>query len=145
MNCRSRHIHGFSLLETMIAVVVLATGIVSVSHVFSYTVQTTMRNRQRTAATILLVDKLEQFHSLPFTDSRWNAGGSLHSDHRSAGYFDHVTSDGSIGSHYLRTWQVSGTDPRSVTVVVYGQSEGVTERRMELARGTTTISASFTQ
>jgi prepilin-type N-terminal cleavage/methylation domain-containing protein len=152
MNGNSGTIRGFTLLETVIAITILASGIVAVAHVISSAVRTNTDNRLRTAATFLLVEKLEQFRSAHLKESIWRSGGSLNANAPSDGYFDYIVigDDGSLRSDsisatapFLRVWQIRDADPRSVTVVVYGRHTLLDHTRRELARATTMRSASF--
>src|SRR5437016_12263205 len=62
---------GFTLIETLIATLVLVSGLVAVAAIFLYSVDTGLRNQRRTAATALLYEKMEQFRSAPVDDSIW--------------------------------------------------------------------------
>lgn len=111
---------GFTLIETLITTVVLVSGLLAVATLFSYSIRTNLISRQRTTATILLYEKMEQFTYTPLTDVLWAADAS-----------DQVTipEDGT----YKRLWKITGTMPRSVTIIVYA-------RGRELARATTLVS-----
>ena len=148
----ARSIHGFTLIETLITTVILVSGLVAVAQVFLYTAGANINNQQRTAATTLLVEKLEQFKSATLTDSAWTAGGNLNPSAPVAGFFDYVTigTDGALTSDstsveapYFRVWQIDGNSSRSVTVIVYAQRAGLTRRRMELVRAAAIMSSTF--
>ncbi|HYR82798.1 MAG TPA: prepilin-type N-terminal cleavage/methylation domain-containing protein [Terriglobia bacterium] len=114
---------GFTLLETLMTTAILAVGLVGVAALFSYSARANLNTRQRTTATILLYDKMEQFKSTPLDDSLWaGAGGS-----------DEVPP-------YVRLWQITGTNPRRVTVIVVVENGGITGRPLELIRATTMVS-----
>ena len=100
---------GFTLIETLITTAVLVSGLVAVASLFSYTVRTTLNNQERTTATLLLVDKMEELKS-----SRITSGGS-----------DDINT-------FKRVWQVESTSPPKVTVIVYSG-------RRELIRATTMV------
>jgi Tfp pilus assembly protein PilV len=107
---------GFTLLETLMTTVILVAGLVGVASIFSYSVRANLSTQQRTAATTLLYDKMEQFRSTPLNDSLWAGDGG----------FDDV-------APYFLSWQIRGTSPRSVTVIVYNG-------HLELIRATTMVS-----
>ena len=44
---------------------------------------------------------------------------------------------------YLRLWQITGTNPLTITVVVFAQRSGVTGGQLELARASTSLTSSF--
>ena len=87
---------GFTLIETLITTAILVSGLVAVALLFSYTARTTLNNQERTTATLLLYDKMEELKS-----SRITSGGS-----------DDIDS-------FRRVWQVESTYPPKVTVIVY--------------------------
>jgi prepilin-type N-terminal cleavage/methylation domain-containing protein len=94
-------VRGFTLIETLITTAVLVSGLVAVAMLFSYTARTTLNNQERTTATLLLYDKMEELKS-----SKITSGGS-----------DDIDS-------FRRVWQVESTYPLKVTVIVYfGQKE----------------------
>ncbi len=143
---------GFTLIETLITTGILVTGLVAVASLFSWSAATNLMNQQRTASTSLVADKMEQFKAAGLTDAMWTAGGSLNAASPSTGYWDYVTiaSDGTITSDttsttapYLRIWAVSGTSPRTVTIIVYAQRAGLTRTRTEMIRATTMASGTF--
>jgi type II secretory pathway pseudopilin PulG len=146
------HSHGFTLAETLIATAILVTGLVAVASLFSWSTAANHNNRQRTAATILLSDKMEQFKLEDLESGIWTAGGSLNPDNPAAGYWDYVTfggdgtltvDTGSTNAPYLRLWAISGSNPKTVTVIVYARRSGLTRQRMELIRATTMASRTF--
>ena len=148
----NRSNRGFTLVETLVTTAILVTGLVAVASLFSWSVATNLTNQQRTAATSLMADKMEQFRAVSLSDAMWTAGGSLNVASPSSGYWDYVTvaSDGTITSDtssttapYIRIWAVSGTTPRTVTIIVYAQKAGLTRTRTEMIRATTMAINSF--
>jgi prepilin-type N-terminal cleavage/methylation domain-containing protein len=142
MTIRFQSTRGFTLLETLIATLVMATGLLAAGHIFWFTVRTNVTNRQRSTATLLLSEKLERLRGASIRHQIWEPGGSLNPDAPAAGYFDYASSPAAPGGTgpsfreaYLRLWDISGTDPRSVTVVVYVERGGMQGQRVELARG----------
>ena len=130
----------------------LAIGLVAVAGIFSYSARANITTQQRTTATVLLHEKMEQFKSTPLTDSMWTAGGRLDPRAPASGYFEYLEIDSSGGVSisttdsdlpYLRLWQITGTVPRSVTVAVYAQKSGLTGRPSELIRATAITGHSF--
>lgn len=120
---------GYALLETLFASVILATGIVGVASMFSAGTRAGIRNEQRTTATLLLYDKMEQLRSagpLP-------AGGGLDSLHPISG-FSETLPMANAQAAFLRLWQVQGATPQTITVVVYESRSG--KPPLELARAT---------
>ena len=114
---------GFTLIETLIATFVLSSGLVAVAWLFAYSVKTDLNNQQRTVATVMLYEKIEEFKAMPLNDPAWAPGE----------YSDYE-------GRYLRRWQISGTISKTLTVVVYTERAGLTNRMMELSRATTMVS-----
>ena len=130
------HQRGFTLIETLITTLVLVTGLVGVAAMFSFATRTNLQNEQRTGATSLLSDKMEQFKATSITDSLWAPGGSLDPGSPMAGYFDSVPP-------YLCLWQITGGVPRTTTIVVYAKASILPGRPMELTRASTMASPTF--
>jgi prepilin-type N-terminal cleavage/methylation domain-containing protein len=120
---------GFTLIETLMAAAILACGLVAVASIFSFAIRANMNNKQMSVATALLYDKMEEFKSASFSDPIWASAGS-----------DDITQG---GSRYIRVWQIGAGVPRSVTVIVYAQSNPLMHRQTELIRATTLVSPTF--
>ena len=117
------------MIEALITAGIVACGLVAIASVFSFAIRANVGNRQMSAATALLYEKMEEFRAAPVTDPIWTAGDGS----------DEPVRD----ERYLRTWQVRGTAPRSVTVIVYAKSSPLTHRQTELIRATTLASPVF--
>jgi prepilin-type N-terminal cleavage/methylation domain-containing protein len=120
---------GFTLIETMIAAAVLACGLLAVASVFAFAVRANVSNRQMAIATALLYDKMEEFKVVSPGDPIWTDGDSS----------DEIVQDGV----YLREWHINTAPPRSVTVIVYVQSNPLAHRQIELIRATALSSPTF--
>src|ERR1051325_11271540 len=105
--------NGFTLVETLIAMLILTVGLAGVAFVFLYSVRTTWLNQQRTTAELLLEQKLDKLRAAPLNDHVWLPGQ----------YSDY-------SGPYRRTWRISGASIRTLNVTV---STGV----LELSRATT--------
>ena len=128
-----RHSSGFTLLETTLAAGILVVASVTIASLFVSSVQTNLNNRDRTGAGLALSDKIEQITAAPLTDPQWTAGQ----------YSDYVTfaSDGTVITSatdstlkYLRTWQISASQPKTLTVIVYASHSIVSGQQTELIR-----------
>jgi prepilin-type N-terminal cleavage/methylation domain-containing protein len=145
-----RNSRGFTLIETLITTLILVSGLVAVAQLFSYTIATNISNRQRTAATILVTEKIEQLKSVSVRNPLWLVGGGLSPQQPVVGFYDYVSiaADGtpaidSATAPYIRVWQIAGTVPRSLTVIVYAQRFGLTQSPFELARAVTMVGDAF--
>ena len=119
---------GFTLIEVLVASLVVTCGLVAVASMFSFAVRANISNRQVSTATALVYDKMEQFKSTPLDDPLWNNSDG----------FDYVTQD----TTFVRAWHVSAAIPRSVTITVYAEN-ALTRRQTELIRATAVVSGTF--
>jgi len=129
---------GSSLIETLVASAILVSGVVAVASIFSVTTGVNLRNQQRTTATLLLYDKMEQLQAMGAPE-----GGSLDPLNPMTGFMDYVRigSDGTMMIHstdisasYLRLWQVQDSENPIITIAVFA-GIGRTSQ-LELARAT---------
>jgi prepilin-type N-terminal cleavage/methylation domain-containing protein len=96
---------GFTLIEVMIAVFLLTTALLAAAALTTAVIKGNVFSQKLTTAITLAKDKIEDLKVTPFasltggTDA-WNAAGTA------------------SGSYYTRTWTVTGTDPKTITVTV---------------------------
>jgi pilin/secretion family protein with methylation motif len=95
---------GFTLIEALIAIVVLVFGLVAITNLMIVAASSNSAGNQSSAATALASEQLELLKSIPFTDTRLGAGGSLTSN--VAGYFR--DSDPGSGTDYDSRLSVNG-------------------------------------
>ncbi len=122
-----RGTRGFTILETLITTAILVFGLSALALMFSYTARVNINTQQRTTATFLLYEKLEEIRFTPLTDDIWTPGS----------YVDYATI---ADIPYMRQWQITNTTPRNITMVVFASRAGSTGRRMELIRAATLVS-----
>jgi type IV pilus assembly protein PilV len=92
-----RQENGFSLIEVLVALIVMAIALSGVAMMSASTLVADTGGRRQAAATMLAQEKLEQLRSLHRSDSAWDAG-----DHN-----EYVDEDGTVGSGvYTREWEV---------------------------------------
>jgi type IV pilus assembly protein PilV len=103
---RSKKSKGFSLIEVLIAIVILSIALLALSGLMVYTTKSNSFGGHMTEATTLAQDKLEQLRV-----TSW--GGLL-----SGEYQDKVTT--ATGIEYTRVWKITNaTDNlRNITVIV---------------------------
>jgi type IV pilus modification protein PilV len=89
INHKSPGERGFSLIEAIIAMVILTVGVVGVAATIGSAVKTTDNSKYSNIASTLATEKLEDLNRWPSTDSHVAAGGSLTAD--TAAYFDDVS------------------------------------------------------
>ena len=65
---------GFSLIELMVALILLGLGIMSVANLFPLGSRTQMRDRRRSSAASVAEQKLEQLRTLSWSDTNLDAG-----------------------------------------------------------------------
>jgi type IV pilus modification protein PilV len=85
---KSRKVTGFTLIETMIALLILTIGLVSTAALMSTTVNTTSRSHTMSTAAMLASEKLEDLDRFDKNDPSVVPGGSIAAD--TTGYFDDV-------------------------------------------------------
>jgi type IV pilus assembly protein PilV len=99
---------GFTLIECVIAIVLILVGLLAVYSLVVYSIQTQKMSADLITANSLARQKVEELRN-----SNRTAGGSLTSD--TTNYFD------TPSSSYIRRWQITadsiGTQTVSVTVV----------------------------
>jgi len=99
---------GFTVLEAMIALVILSMGLLSFAATIPIMKQDLVESDQRTRAVFLAQQSVEWLHGLPYDDPLIAAGN--HDD------LDYEVED------YSRTWQVVDDDPvpnvKKITVTV---------------------------
>jgi prepilin-type N-terminal cleavage/methylation domain-containing protein len=122
-----KHRRGFTLIETLIATLILVTGLVAVAGVFFYGARTSARLRRQTAATALLYTKMEELKE---------------ARDLSPGKYGEVLTIAPEGS-YMRSWEVTEEMPRRITVIVYGKAGTRGSPYTELARATTLVGQGF--
>jgi type IV pilus modification protein PilV len=106
---------GFTLIETMMAILVLTIGLFSVAAVMSTSVNSTARSHYVSTASMLASEKLEDLVRYTSSDTAMNPGGSLAAD--TAGYFDNVQISANNGS-------ISETTSSGGVSTVYTQQPG---------------------
>jgi hypothetical protein len=119
---------GYVLIETLLATVLLVSGIVHLATLFSFTEGISIRNRQRTAATLLLYNKMEQLQSTPSP-----FGGGLDPTHPVPGF-----TESDPQTPYLLLWQKQSAQPYRVTIAAFARMGS--SAPLELARATALLS-----
>lgn len=96
-NHNPRGQHGFTLIETLVSVVILTVGLVAVAALMSEMIKDTATSRDMSAASMLASEKLEDLNRFPASDpavavTSGTTIGSLSSDVTQSGvdYFDEV-------------------------------------------------------
>ena len=135
----------------MIATGIMVAGLLAVASIFTYSARTNILNQQRTTANLLANSKLEELRATS-PISNLIGGGGLNAANPTAYYFEYasLTTSGTLTvdtvtdtAPYLRLWQISGTNPRLITVAVFSQRSGVSGQRTELIRATTSLTNGF--
>ncbi|HZM61829.1 MAG TPA: hypothetical protein VFB85_18600 [Vicinamibacterales bacterium] len=103
---------GASLIEAMLAAVILSVAVVAIAQLFSIGASTNVEAKSRTVAAILASQKIEQLRALG-AHSDLNSGGSLTED--SAGFVDYLDANSAViddgspqrsGVVYTRRWSI---------------------------------------
>lgn len=121
---------GFTLVEVLIAMVILTIALVSMAELMAITLRMQMMGRNETAAVRLAQSKVDELVAVDFdaVGSVVAVGGSLTAD--TAGYFDDPAAEGFTGGGFKRRWQIEAiageTRVRTLTVRIIPTS---TDRR----------------
>ena len=86
---------GSTLLELMVALTVLAVGVLAVGQLFPAGSRSQVRDRLRTEASQLAREKIEQLEGLDWTDAELTAGR-----HPAGAAAEKLGSVGALGRHY---------------------------------------------
>ena len=121
---------GFTLVEVLIAMVILTVALVSMAEMMAITLRMQMLGRNETAAVRLVHSKMDELVAVNFTSATVAVGGSLTAD--VATYFD------TPAAGYGRRWQIAAiageTRVRTLTVRITPTiSDGRTNAQIELA------------
>jgi type IV pilus assembly protein PilV len=100
---RKRHEQGFTLLEIMIALSILAIGLLAVASLQMTSIRGNAFASGVTEGTTLATDRIEKLLALPYTDAALSAG-------------DHTDSDPPSG--YAVNWQVTDDVPLNNTKTI---------------------------
>lgn len=111
---------GFTLLEVLIAVVVLAFGLLAIAQMQVIAIRFNYQGRDATEAVTLAKDQLEYLKSLPFNhDDLDDITEDNNDDLTDTGTIDHADPNNPIGGRYTRIWNVADrADTKAVNVVV---------------------------
>jgi prepilin-type N-terminal cleavage/methylation domain-containing protein len=113
--------HGFTLIEVMIAVVVLSVAFLATASTVIAVISGNNLSKQMDAATMLAQDKLEELRNLAYSDPTLN--DLQHQDPNSP-----LTSTGAAGGYYMRTWNITTDSPsagmKTVSVTVQWTTNG---------------------
>lgn len=112
---------GFTLVEALIAMVILSFGLIAVTNLMLVATTSNTVANQSTAAASIASQRMEQLKALSFTDAGMTAGGNVTTD--TTGFFDDVQVPG-VGTVHTR-WQVTDVDPTTKFIVVRSEGTGV--------------------
>ncbi len=120
-NCRHS---GFSILEMLIACVVLAVGVLGVAALMGVALKNTSATGDKaTRVAEYAQDKMEEL--LGATFANLTAGDGITPSTPPTGFYDYIGSDGkpttsSAGANYMRRWKIENTSTslRTITVKV---------------------------
>jgi Tfp pilus assembly protein PilV len=109
---------GFTLIEALIAIVVLVFGLIAVTNLLVVAAASNSIANQSTASVTQAVEALEELKAIPYDDPRLLPGGDL--DANQAGYFQQNTVPG-IGLVTTR-WTVQNITTRVKAIRVRSQT-----------------------
>lgn len=128
---------GFTLIEVLIAIVVLVFGLIAVTNLFLVAGSSNTVANQATAASDAASQVLENLKAQRWGSTQLAAGGSLTADQSVAGvpYFrsDQIRGVGTIASR----WTITNVDGRTKFIRVRSEGTGVLARARSRAEFTT--------
>ncbi|HZS25917.1 MAG TPA: prepilin-type N-terminal cleavage/methylation domain-containing protein [Candidatus Angelobacter sp.] len=145
---KKKRLCGFALIEVMIAIAILAVGLLGLAALLANLTGTTTQSRYLSTEVMLASEKLEDLNQRDAADPLLDAGGSLTAD--DANYSDVVQTSstngivndqavgGALGAtsdliQYKRRWVIESNTPaplvRRITVIIIPQTGSPTERR----------------
>jgi prepilin-type N-terminal cleavage/methylation domain-containing protein len=140
---------GFSIIETMIAIVVLTVGLLGVLSMFGFAISTNAsQGNYATHTTDYAQDKMEQLMGLKFTDTTSTTvggfttstggtgltpGGGVTPGAPVTGFVDYIDANGDPAQasaftntfYYVRQWQITLNADGSKTIVVLVRAIGI--------------------
>lgn len=132
---------GFTLVETLVAMVILTVALVSLAELMAVTLRLQMQGKNETAAVRLAQSKIDELIAVNFSETSVAVGGSLTTD--ATGYFATVAPTDAFGSQiagYKIRWQIAAiageSSIRTLTVRVI---PNITDRRASAQIELTTI------
>ena len=129
---------GFTLIEVLIAIVVLTVALVSMAELMAITLRMQQLGRNQTSATRVAQDKVDELMSQNFANVQLAVGGSLTAD--VANHFDAPVPAGGGNAIFRRRWLVEamnfgdqGNFGGVMTAVAGGSTRRVTVRVIPIA------------
>lgn len=111
---------GFTLVEALIAMVVLSFGLIAVTNLMLVAATSNGVANQSSAATSVASQQLEQLKACTFTDPQLIAGGDLQND---VANFSSDTDVPGVGRIHTR-WQITDVDATTKYIVVRSEGTG---------------------
>jgi prepilin-type N-terminal cleavage/methylation domain-containing protein len=115
---------GFTLLEVLIAMVIMAVGLMAIAQMQVTGIRFNAQGREMTEATTLGMGQLENLKTLPSTHAQLSdTTTDNNADLTSTTTVDHVDPGNPINGRYNRIWNVAdSTDTKTLMVIVSWQS-----------------------
>jgi type IV pilus assembly protein PilV len=113
---------GFTLIEVLIAISILAVGLLGVAAMQTSAIQVNSAAGQMTARIIWAQDRMEELKALPFSDPWLEAAGNPPGVDSAGNTHDQTTSDG-----YAVRWDIADDNPvpntKRIVVTVTGKGK----------------------
>lgn len=124
--CARRREAGFTLVEAMIAIVILVVGLLAIANLNLVAASSNMLANQATAAADRASEQLELLKNLPFDDPGLNPNGGLDVNAPVGGY---GASTALAGVGQIRVaWQITNVDACTKSIRVRAEGTGVFSR-----------------
>ena len=106
---------GFTLLEVMIAVFLLAVAIMGAASLTTSVIKGNSSSQTLTTATTLAKDKIEELKASTYTTATEAASMWTGEDYAAT---NGTVQASAAGSYYTRSWTAPGTNTKTITVTV---------------------------
>ena len=115
VQARSYGGRGFTLIEVMIAVFLLAVALIGLASVTTTVIKGNSFSQTLTTATTLAKDKMEELKASTYTAATEAAPMWTGEDYATA---NGTVQASAAGSYYTRSWSALGTNTKTITVTV---------------------------
>ena len=116
---------GFTLIEALIATLVLSFGLISISNLMIVSTSTNYIANQSTAATMIAAQQMETLRATPFVDMTISPSDTLNT---STSGWNSTTTVAGVGT-FITTWRVQSVSAKTRFIQVRTEGNGFLGRR----------------
>jgi len=113
--------NGFTLIEALIAILILVVGLLAISQVFVMAMSSNAIANRTTAAAAAAAQQLDRLKAIPYGDARMQPGGSLTGDVANYSTITEMTGTGRVRVR----WQITMVDANLRHIQVRAEVIGI--------------------